>query len=104
MRYERNNSLITQIKKKALKANPMLNCEVCGFSFYEKYGELGKGFIEAHHKTPLYESKETQTTKDDIALICSNCHKMVHKKFSGDNENSIMAIEELKEIMRKYGR
>jgi len=79
--------------------NPMLNCEVCGFSFCEKYGDdLGKGFIEVHHKTPLHESKRTETTANDIALICSNCHKMIHKKLV-DEENSIMTIDELKKII-----
>ena len=101
VRYERNNTLINRIKENALKANPMLNCEVCGFSFYEKYGELGNGFIEAHHKTPLHESKETKTTKNDIALICSNCHRMLHKNFVDNKEVSIMTVEELKEVIGK---
>ncbi|TAF37218.1 MAG: hypothetical protein EAZ66_07260, partial [Alphaproteobacteria bacterium] len=47
MRYERDSNLIKKIKEKSLLSNPMLNCEVCGFSFFEKYGELGQGFIEA---------------------------------------------------------
>ncbi len=66
MRYERNSILIRKIKESAVKSNPMLNCEICGFSFFQKYGELGKGFIEAHHINPLYETKKTKTTKDDI--------------------------------------
>jgi len=99
MLRERNSSLVKRIKDKALSANPMLNCEVCGFSFYEKYGELGKGFIEAHHKTPLSESQEIKTTKNDIALLCSNCHRMIHKNFSESDENSVMTVEELKKIM-----
>lgn len=103
MRYERDSNFIKKIKEIAIKANPMLNCEVCGFSFFEKYGELGKGFIEAHHKNPLNETKETKTTKDDIALVCSNCHKMIHKGISEIEGNKILSIEELKTITEKYG-
>lgn len=103
MRYERDSNLIKKIKEKALLSNPMLNCEVCGFSFFEKYGLLGQGFIEAHHLKPLNETKETKTTKDDIVLVCSNCHKMIHKGMSGLENNTILTINELKEIInQKY--
>lgn len=101
MRYERNSHLIKKIKKNAIKSNPMLNCEVCEFSFYEKYGKLGEGFIEAHHKKPLSETQKTKTTKDDIALLCSNCHKMIHKGVSENDNNSIMTIKELKDLINK---
>ena len=50
------------------------------FDFQIVYGDLGKGFIEAHHRTPLSELKGEKTTKlDDLALVCSNCHRMLHK-------------------------
>lgn len=101
MRYERDSNLIKKIKELAIKANPMLNCEVCGFSFYEKYGELGQGFIEAHHKKPLSETKETKTTRDDIALVCSNCHRMIHKGISQLDNNSIMTTDELKALINE---
>ena len=99
MRFERSSSLIKKIKADALKSNPMLNCEICEFSFFEKYGEIGKGFIEAHHKKPLSESKKTLTSIDDIALLCSNCHRMIHRGISQVEDNSIMTIEELRSII-----
>lgn len=99
MRYERNNSLIRRIKENAIKSNPMMNCEVCGFSFFEKYGELGKGFIEAHHIRPLSETKEIKTSRENIALVCSNCHRMIHKSISNLESESLMTVDELKEIL-----
>jgi predicted HNH restriction endonuclease len=79
LRYERNSTFIHKIKERALARNKMLNCQVCGFSFLEKYGEIGKGFIEAHHKKPLSEIKQqTLKTEGDILLVCSNCHRMLH--------------------------
>jgi len=101
MRYERNSGLIKKIKQNALKSNPMLNCEVCDFSFYEKYGELGKGFIEAHHLSPLNKTRERKTTAKDIALLCSNCHKMIHRGISVIAENELMTITELKKLLTK---
>lgn len=96
MIYERNHPFIKKIKENAFKNNLMLNCEVCKFSFYKEYGDIGKGFIEAHHITPLSKSRETKVTKNDIALLCSNCHKMIHKTISDNKENSIMSLEEFK--------
>lgn len=96
MRFERNNSFIKKIKEKALRNNKMLNCQICGFSFYEKYGEKGAGFIEAHHKKPLSESAgKVRTSKEDIALVCSNCHRMLHRG------TPIIEIDDLKEIINK---
>jgi len=94
MRYERNSSFIEKIKEEAIKSDPFLRCEVCEFSFFENFGELGKGFIEAHHLDPLSNSEgERITTRKDIALLCSNCHKMIHRG------NPVFSLEELKNIM-----
>ncbi len=96
MKFERNSNFIKKIKEQALKENFMLNCEGCGFSFLDFYGEVGKGFIEAHHKNELsQQGGQTKTTRKDIALICSNCHKMLHKKTPS------MTIDELKKLIIK---
>lgn len=79
---ERNPKVIREAKKQ-FKANNNgeIYCEVCGFDFSEKYGELGEGFIEGHHIIPVSEMEEGAYTKvDDIVLVCSNCHKMLHRK------------------------
>jgi len=93
-RYERNSALIKKIKAKRLQDDPFLQCEVCGFSFMETYGDIGKGFIEAHHLNPLAERNGEQVTKKgDITLVCSNCHNMLHK---GD---PVFEIDELKKML-----
>lgn len=76
-RIERNKKLADKVKK--LKG---CTCEACGFNFEEKYGELGKGFIEAHHLKPLHTYEDEKVALDpikDFAVLCSNCHRMVHK-------------------------
>ncbi len=38
---ERNSQLIQQFKQKRMQKDPCLHCEICGFSFYERYGDIG---------------------------------------------------------------
>lgn len=78
---ERNPKIIKLAKERFKEKHGKLFCEVCDFDFFEKYGELGEGFIEGHHTIPVSELVEGQSTKvDDIALVCSNCHKMLHRR------------------------
>lgn len=78
---ERNRILVERKKKNALRKTGRLVCEACGFDFVEKYGERGKGFIECHHTKPLRDLKPGSTTRlNDLVLLCSNCHSMVHKE------------------------
>lgn len=77
---ERNRKLIKKTKDKALKKGN-LKCAVCKFDFHETYGELGEGYIECHHTIPVSEYKSEMVTKvNDLALVCSNCHRMLHRK------------------------
>ncbi|NOS74487.1 MAG: hypothetical protein HOP36_08110 [Methyloglobulus sp.] len=75
---ERNSELVRRAKEAAYS----LRCMCCAFDFFEKYGELGKGYIEAHHTKPVSELHEDgETTKvEDLALVCSNCHRMLHRR------------------------
>ncbi len=78
---ERNSKLIEAVKLSFKNKHGRLFCEICGFDFEKKYGIIGKSFIEAHHTIPVSEMKPNHITKiEDIALLCSNCHSMVHIK------------------------
>lgn len=77
---ERNQALVAAAKDSFLKNNATLHCEICGFDFQEKYGERGRGYIEAHHTVPVSDMAPGQKTRlEDIALVCSNCHRMLHR-------------------------
>jgi len=90
---ERNRGVVLKAKAIRLEIDPLLRCEVCGFSFLEKYGPIGEGFIEAHHKIPISELKEGGHTKvEDIALLCSNCHRMIH---SGDKTSTLTELKKM---------
>ncbi|MCM3662507.1 HNH endonuclease [Georgenia satyanarayanai] len=60
-------------------AGSPLACEVCGFSFEEYYGARGTGYIEVHHTVPLHVTGSRTTRLEDLALLCANCHRMIHR-------------------------
>lgn len=77
---ERNSALIAQAKEQFKNKNSRLFCEACNFDFEKAYGARGLNFIEAHHITPVSEMLPSQKTKiSDIAMVCSNCHKILHR-------------------------
>ena len=79
--YERDTKLVRKKKERVLKEKGKLLCEACGFDFQACYGDRGKGFIECHHTKPVSEiGDKGKTNIDDLALLCSNCHRMIHRK------------------------
>ena len=92
---ERNRKLVESKKKKTLKEQGFLACEVCGFDFEKTYGSRGHGFIECHHTKPLHTlGKEEKTNLKDLALLCANCHRMVH------SQRPWLSVEELKRLLK----
>jgi 5-methylcytosine-specific restriction protein A len=78
---ERNRKLVARAKALALKAQGKLACAVCAFDFGARYGKVGAGYIEAHHTVPISQIAPGAKTKvKDIALLCSNCHRMAHRR------------------------
>ena len=77
---ERNQALVKKKKRAVLSTTGTLTCEVCRFDFLETYAELGRGFAECHHLTSLALLTETTETKlEDLAIVCANCHRMLHR-------------------------
>lgn len=78
--FKRNPAL-----RAAAIAKHGLHCQGCERSLAELYGALGEGYIEIHHLDPLAERPVAQgaelrvTTVDDVAPLCANCHRMVHR-------------------------
>jgi len=78
---ERNPAVVQLAKTLFLRKHRRFFCQACSFDFEKVYGELGRGFIEAHHTIPVSQlSSRSKTKVIDIALICPNCHRMVHRK------------------------
>ncbi len=93
-RRERKRKLVQQKKKSFTKKYGRVFCEACGFDFEQTYGQRGSGFIECHHTKPIHTLRPGEKTKlDDLKLLCSNCHRMVHAK------SQWLEFDELKELL-----
>jgi 5-methylcytosine-specific restriction protein A len=87
---ERSSKLVKRFKASLAT----YNCSVCDFDFGGKYGTRGEGFIEAHHQEQLSSLKKAKKISiDDLAAVCSNCHRMLHKT------NPVSTIEDLKHLL-----
>jgi 5-methylcytosine-specific restriction protein A len=77
-KIERNRTAARQAKK---FHGPV--CHACDFDFGKRYGTIGKGFIEAHHLKPISTLEEGVAVHydvaEDFAVLCSNCHRMIHR-------------------------
>ena len=79
---ERDFTIVQAKKETVLSALQRLACEVCEFDFKRKYGQHGWRYIECHHKSPLRDvdgEEGLRTRLDDLALVCANCHRMLHR-------------------------
>ncbi len=92
--------LIRQLKK-----NSDYTCQACGLKYEKIYGEYSKtkDFIEAHHIEPKFKVKEgVETNKKmsrsakDFAMLCANCHRMIHRMMRKDKDR-VISLEEFKE-------
>ena len=92
---ERNQKIVRAKKNRALATTGTLECEVCTFDFFARYGELGREYIECHHVQPLAELQVEAVTKlADLALVCANCHRMIHRR------KQWLSIAELRQLVQ----
>lgn len=91
-KYERVN----KYREEAIRIHGLV-CEICGFDFEKTYGAIGRGYIEVHHKVPLYslEQEIIPNPEKDMICVCANCHRMIHR-----DKYSIVEPEKLKEVLR----
>ena len=89
--FLRNPKLVADAKQKY-----GTRCMCCSFDFEMKYGKHGRGYIECHHKYELSQDRQRSTRLEDVAVICANCHKMIHRK-----RDQILSIATLKRMIAK---
>lgn len=90
--FERNPKL-----RAAAIAYHGTTCKACGFSFEAAYGEHGRNFIEVHHLVPVSTLIEASTIdpRTDLTVLCSNCHRMIHRK-----RDALLSVEQLSNLLR----
>ena len=89
-RYERNPAF----REAAIEIQGY-KCKVCGFDFEEFYGDIGHGYIEVHHIKPLSEGEQNPDPATDLVVVCSNCHKMIHR-----DKKKTLSPEDLKKRIK----
>ncbi len=94
---ERSTKLVRQAKARRMEQKGKLECEVCRLDFAKRYGPKGSGFIEGHHTIPVSTLKEgDKTDMLDLALVCSNCHSMLHRM------KPLISVAELRELIATH--
>ncbi len=97
-KYRERNPFIIKEAKRLAKLKGEFKCCVCDFNFEHTYMELGIDFIECHHKTPIATGGVRKTKVSDLALVCSNCHRMLHRK---NKEGNYLGISELRDLIHQ---
>jgi 5-methylcytosine-specific restriction enzyme A len=73
-------------------------CQACDLSFPERYGVIGDGFIETHHLKAISTLEEgvavAYNIAADFAVLCSNCHRMIHRCADPSNLLAFRAMVE----------
>ena len=85
-------------------------CAACGMAFGDVYGEIGEGYIEVHHLSPIsqIEGVHTVDPKTDLVPLCANCHAMIHrlmaaeKKMAGKELEGTAALAKLKWLLQGH--
>lgn len=81
IRHRSRERSLRNAKVQSALVRGSLRCEVpgCGFDFELKYGPIGHGYAQVHHLKPLGSLNEpTRMSLDDLAVVCANCHAMIH--------------------------
>ena len=90
---------------KQLKKNSNYTCQACGLKYEKIYGEYSKkkDFIEAHHIEPKFKAKEKaqkdkkmERSAKDFAMLCANCHRMIHRMMKLEKDR-VISLEEFKQ-------
>jgi 5-methylcytosine-specific restriction protein A len=98
LRRERDTGLVREKKRRHQTATGGLACEACGFDFESEYGL--RGFCEVHHRLPLAEGEDERETRlEDLAVLCSNCHRAIHRLGP-----EMMTVEELRRRVERRHR
>lgn len=81
LRRERDPKLREQLLESHRK-NGLLRCEICERQPATADPTLGEAFFEAHHVLPLAAGGKRKTELSDMSLLCTCCHRMIHRAIS----------------------
>jgi hypothetical protein len=95
LRERRNRAIVAQKKSAFCAKHGRLFCECCHVDLAERYGKEADDLCEVHHRRSLSSSEgEVVTTLKDLAILCPNCHRAIHR-FS-----PMISVEKLSTIVK----
>lgn len=74
-------------------------CAVCRLDFEERYGDIGRSYIEVHHRFSAFDVDEDYVLDPvrDLDPVCPNCHAMLHRT------RPAMSVSALRRRLRRSG-
>ena len=78
LRRERNPKLRKKLLEQRIGRGGLI-CDICSCVPSSPIAECAEAMFEAHHILPLAASTERKTKLEDMALLCANCHRMIHR-------------------------
>ena len=85
-----------KLREDALRASKG-KCEACGIDFSSLLDGFASRVLQVHHKNQLaYSPNEVVTSLTDLAVVCANCHSLVHA-----SREHPMPIENLRALWRR---
>lgn len=88
--------ILVEAKRRAFRAEfGALCCEACSMSESELPAGLGESCFDVHHLELLgARAGPVITTLNDLALLCANCHRMIHRS------SPMLKPAELSQVLR----
>jgi 5-methylcytosine-specific restriction protein A len=90
--YSRERKSQRRQKLKSFQASHgQLFCEVCKTDASSYPSELRQSVFEVHHITPLHLTDTiVETSLDDLAVLCANCHRAIH------SDEEVLSLEQVR--------
>jgi 5-methylcytosine-specific restriction enzyme A len=84
-RIERNSTLRRRFVN-TRKEQGKLRCDLCGTEPRTTDPKMADAIFEVHHLIPVSQAGERKVIFSDLALLCANCHRSVHRVISLNGE------------------
>jgi 5-methylcytosine-specific restriction protein A len=96
IRRERSAKLRKELIDMRLKQGGM-SCDLCATDGSKIDPSLRISMFECHHIIPLSVVGETKTKVKDMALLCANCHRLLHRAIA--KRKQWLSIEDAKRFL-----
>jgi len=96
IRRERSGKLRMELIALRLKQGG-LSCDLCATDGSKIDPVMRVSMFECHHIIPLSVVGETKTKVKDMALLCANCHRLLHRAIA--KRKQWLSIEEAKRFL-----